>query len=205
MKLNNWIPFAWLPASWGLSGKTRKIAEAEYNHTGWYLEQALAKIEYENDPDGLDLAMVAINLKYNWIEPYDAEIKTAELNHKINGNTDDNMLTLAKLDIDLKYEKISQQDYDRKSADLLGKPFMAMPKISWDPADPKKTYFELDYNEYFVTYLEQHGYVGNEETIINHWLNDICNSILDEMVSNEPEFVRTVRSVRRDDGKTEHS
>jgi hypothetical protein len=205
MKLSDFIPFAFLPGSWGLSGKTRKIAAAEYYHTGWYLEKALAEINNEGNPDKLDLDMVGINLKYKQIEPYDAEIKTAELNHKISKSTDDNVLALAKLDIDLKYEKTYQQEYDRKSADLLGKPFMAMPKISWDPADPKKTYFELDYNEYFVTYLEQHGYAGNEETIINQWLNDICSSILDEMVSNEPEFVRTVRSVRRDDGKTEHS
>jgi hypothetical protein len=205
MKLSNWIPFSWLPASWGLSGKTRKIAAAEYYHTGWFLEKKLAEIEYENDPDRLSLELIKINLKYKWIEPYDAEIETAVLNHTISKNTDENALLLAKLDIDLKYEKISQQDYDRRSADLLGKPFMAMPKISWDPSDPRKTYFELDYNEYFVTYLEQHGYAGNEETIINQWLNDICSSILDEMVSNEPEFVRTVRSVRRDDGKTEHS
>jgi hypothetical protein len=204
MQLNKFISFNLLPASWGLKGKTRRIAEAEYYYTGYKLEQALAEIEYENDKDKLDLAIVNINIKYGFIMEYDAAIKIAELTHKISKSTDNKLLELTKLDIELKYGNISQQEYDRKYSDLSEKPFIAMPKISWDPADPSKTYFELDYNEYFVPYLEKHGYTGNEEMIINRWLNDVCNSILDEMEPQDPEFVRTIKSVRRPDGRVEH-
>ena len=80
-----------------------------------------------------------------------------------------------------------------------------MPKISWDPVDPSKTYFELDYNEQFVIYLQENGYHGSEEDVINKWLNDVCYSILDDMAVADPDFIRTVKSVRRIDGKTEHS
>lgn len=135
-----------------------------------------------------------------YYDGYELEIELA----KINLKDDEDKLAIAQLNIDLKYDKISQQKFDRKFADLTGKPFMAMPKIEWSPTDSNKTYMELDYNEHFVAYLEKNGYSGTEETIINKWLNDICNSILDEMASNEPEFVRTVKSIRRDDGKTEH-
>ena len=82
---------------------------------------------------------------------------------------------------------------------------MAMPKISWDPVDPSKTFFELDYNDAFVASLRANSYQGTDEDVINRWLNDVCNSILSEMAPTDPEFVTNVRRIRRDDGKTEHS
>ena len=83
---------------------------------------------------------------------------------------------------------------------------MAMPKISWDPVDPSKTFFELDYNQAFVEWLRSNGYNNvSDEEAINRWLNDVCNSILSEMAPTDPEFVSNVRRIRRDDGITEHS
>jgi len=196
------IPFSMMPGSWGLKGKTRAIAEAEYNHTGYDLEYALAKINIE-DPVELDSKMADVDLKYGKIDQYEADRRKTRAALIKEG--DEKSLEAALLDVDLKHGKLTQQEYERKRADLLDEPYMAMPKISWDPADPSKTYFELDYNEQFVAFLEENGYVGSEEDIINKWLNDVCNSILDEMVIDQPDFVRTVRTVRRDDGKTEHS
>lgn len=196
------IPFHLLPASWGLKGKTRQIAEAEYLYTGYELERELAKINIDDQTE-LDLAMVKIDLKHGKIDEYEADRRQARITTA--KEADEKVSEMAMLDADLKHNKISQQEYDRKKADILGEPYMAMPKISWDPADPSKTFFELDYNDHFVRYLEQHGYTGSEEDIINRWLNDVCGSVMDEMAEKEPEFVRTVRTVRRDDGKTEHS
>jgi hypothetical protein len=194
------IPFNWYPGSWGLRGKTRKIAEAEYYYEGYDLEAELIRINID-DANERDLKMIDLALKYKTIDEYSADIRRADITYIGN----DKQLALSRLDIDLKYGKITQQEYDRKVADLNDEPYMSMPKISWDPANPSKTYFELDYNEQFVTFLEQNGYSGSEEDIINKWLNDICNSILDEMPINENDFIKTVKSVRRDDGLTEHS
>lgn len=195
------IPFNLLPASWGLKGKTRQIAEAEYLYSGYDLERELAKINIE-DPIKLELEMVTIDLKHGKIDEYEADRRRVRLSVP---DSDEKALEIAMLDVDLKHGKVVQHDYDRKKADLAGEPYMAMPKISWDPADPSKTFFELDYNDQFVRFLEQNGYAGSEEDIINRWLNDVCSSVLDEMSEKEPEFVRTVRTIRRDDGKTEHS
>ena len=194
------IPFSWLPASWGLKGKSRELAEAEYYLTGYDLDIAKARIEHGLESPAFTKRVLDITLAYGKISAYDRDMRLAEIDH-----TDEVTLALAKLDVDLKHNKISTQEHERKVADLKNEPYMAMPKISWDPADPSKTYFELDYNEQFVAFLEENGYVGSEEDIINKWLNDVCNSILDEMVIDQPDFVRTVRTVRRDDGKTEHS
>lgn len=45
------IPFNWLPASWGLKGNTRKIAEAEYYYDGSDLDYALLDIKYAGKPE----------------------------------------------------------------------------------------------------------------------------------------------------------
>lgn len=199
------IPFNLLPASWGLKGRTRQIAEAEYLYKGYELERALAKINIE-DPVKLDLEMVNLDQRHGKIDEYEADRRRVRISIA-NGSAepDEKAIEVAMLEVDLKHGKIAQHEYDRKKADVASEPYMAMPKISWDPSDPSKTFFELDYNEHFVRFLENNGYAGTEEEIINRWLNDVCSSVLDEMSEREPEFVRTVRTIRRDDGKTEHS
>jgi hypothetical protein len=200
MKKNK-IPFNWLPASWGLRGKSRQVAEAEYYLEGYELDAELARIEHGADTIAYVRAMVEIDQKHGRIDEYATELKLAELDNKDNTGAAD----LAKLDIDLKYNKISPQEHERKRADLLNEPYMAMPKISWDPADPSKTFFELDYNQPFIDYLRANGYTGTDDDIVNRWLNDVCTSILSEMAPVDPEFVSSVRRVRRDDGTVEHS
>lgn len=55
-----------LPASWGLKGKTRAIAEAEYMYEGKELEEKLAEINAET-PEDKEIAVLAIKLKHEEI------------------------------------------------------------------------------------------------------------------------------------------
>ena len=196
----NKIPFSWLPASWGLKGKSRELAEAEYYLTGYELDIAKARIEHGLESPAFTKSVLDIDLAYGKISAYDHDMRLAEID-----NADEIALALTKLDVDLKHNRISAQEHERKTADIKNEPYMAMPKISWDPVDPSKTFFELDYNEAFVQSLRTNGYQGSDEDCINRWLNDVCNSILTEMAPTDPEFVSNVRRIRRDDGKTEHS
>jgi len=50
-KKNKLIPFSMLPASWGLKGKARQRAEAEYNLSGIDLKKELAKIECDTEQE----------------------------------------------------------------------------------------------------------------------------------------------------------
>lgn len=193
------IPFNLLPASWGLRGKSRAIAEAEYYLTGYELDVALARIEHGSDDPEFTRKVLDIDHRYGKISEYEKDSRL----HDLLG--DKSVPGLGQLDIDLKHNRISQQEYDRRKADLLEEPYMAMPKISWDPKDPSQTYFELDYNEAFVVWLRANGYQGSDEDCINRWLNDVCNSIISEMGSQDADFVTNVRKVRRDDGTVEHS
>jgi len=193
------IPFEWLPSSWGLKGKSRRMAAAEYYLTGYELDVELARIEHGDDTADFTRAVIDIDLRYGRISEYERDTKMAER------FGDQATPGLAQLEVELKHKRIGQQEYERKRADLLNEPYMAMPKISWDPGDPSKTFFELDYNDAFVQSLRTNGYVGSDEDCINRWLNDVCNSVLNEMAPSDPEFVSAVRKVRREDGKTEHS
>lgn len=194
------IPFQWLPASWGLKGKTRAIAQAEYELKGYDLELKLAEIEHGEDSAAFARAKLDLELKHDRIDQYAYDVAMAGL------SSDENKAELAKLEAEFKHGRLTAQEYERKKADLTGEPWIAMPKISWDPISPSKTYFEIDYNEHFIKYLRANGYsYPSDDDCINRWLNDVCLSVTEDMAQADPEFVTPVRKIRLPDGKTEHS
>lgn len=71
------LPFWMLPASWGLKGKTRAIAEAEYMFEGKDLEEKLAEIN-ANTPEDKEIAVLTIKLKHEEISQaaYDKAVAT---------------------------------------------------------------------------------------------------------------------------------
>lgn len=178
------IPFAWMPGSWGLKGKTREIAQAEYELTGTALEQKLIEINLRDNPKLLAEKLLDFQHTQGKVSDYDYEIRKAELHAK-----DETAKKLAVLDIELAHGKIEQTSYDRQRADLLQDPWVSMPKINWDPAHNNHTYFELDFNSYFISYLIENGYTGTEDEILNKWLNDICQNIISDMSQPGMDFI----------------
>ena len=85
MKKKKLIPFSWLPASWGLAGKTRAIAEAEYYYDGNDLEDKLAEINAETNEDA-DIAKLDLKLKREEISQtaYDKKIADIRKEQYIN-------------------------------------------------------------------------------------------------------------------------
>jgi hypothetical protein len=191
------IPFGLLPGHWGLKGKTRLRAQAEYELSGMELELRLAEIEHEEDPAKLELARLDIKLKHKQIDSYDYDVQYNTIRLK-----DDPLLPEVMLNIDLKHNKITQTEHDRKLADLRSEPWVSMPDIKWDPADPSRSYFELDYNEHFVTMLRTHNYSGiSDEQIVEKWLNDVCRSVAQEMMIDDDKFVQTAPLPKKRRGK----
>ena len=72
------LPFSMMPASWGLSGKTRAVAEAEYYYDGEELEEVLAELEADTDIDK-EIAKLEVQLKNDKIGKYEFEKKVAEI------------------------------------------------------------------------------------------------------------------------------
>lgn len=183
------IPFKWLPASWGLKGKTRKIAEAEYYYSGRELELKLAEIDLEFDNDALELKKLDIEFTHGKLTEYEYEISKNRMQYKDN----EQERLLKNLDIELKHNHIDQTQYEKSKANILKEPWISMPKIHWDPIHNGKTYFELDYNEFFIPYLRDNGYEGSDDDIIDKWLNDICISISEEITGMEGNYVTPSR------------
>lgn len=199
------IPFGWMPGHWGLQGKTRLIAQAEYELTGLELDLRLAEIQHD-DPKAQALAKLDVRLKHKQIDAYEHDVETTKL--KLEG---DPLLNQLLLNVDLTHHRISQQEHDRKLADLKGEPWVNMPDMKWDPSDPTKSYFQLDYNDHFVTFLRSHNYTGvTDEQVVERWLNDVCRSVAQEISEEDPTFVTTAQPVTRKPrkgrkGKAEYS
>ncbi len=72
------LPFSMMPASWGLKGKTRAIAEAEYYYEGNELEEVLATLNADTDTDK-ELAKLDVQLKNGDIGKYEHEKAVADI------------------------------------------------------------------------------------------------------------------------------
>ena len=182
------IPFNWLPASWGLKGSTRAIAQAEYELTGLDLQLKLLEIKYGDDKKTYDRFKIDLEKTYKVLDDFNYDLKRAELL-----NDTDIEKQMAVLDVELSHKKITQVQYDRRKADLLEEPWVCMPKINWDPNVSSKTFFELDYNDYFIDFLKKNGYEGTEDEIIDMWLNDVCISISEEINGLDSELITPSR------------
>jgi hypothetical protein len=192
------IPFEMMPGSWGLSGSTRQIAQAEYYYDGYDLEVEICKIKYPDEKEQ-KLKLLALANDHKKISAYEHDLEVAKVS-----NPDEDKFNLAKLDVDLLHDKISKTDYDRLKADLLSEPWVSIPKINWDPTFSSSTYFELDYNQHFLRYLMEHDYQGTEDEIINQWVNDVARSVIAEDTFNSQAQNFVVSKMRRDDGLVEH-
>ena len=193
------IPFCLMPGSWGLKGKSYAIAKAEYELSGFELDSKLLEIEHADDQTGIELAKLKLLMKYNKITQYEFDTQRSKIDADGHNQTE----KLAQLDVELLHKKIDQTAYDRQRADILGEPWVSIPKVSWDPVSATKTFFEIDYNEPFLNYLKDNGYQGSEEEIINKWLNDVCVSIATEFHEfSNPPFNSSRRSIN---GLTEYS
>jgi hypothetical protein len=165
------IPFSWLPASWGLKGKTRDIAKAEYELSGYELEKRLIELNTENENER--------SLKIN-----ELDFNTGRISQEKYSETQIDLMeageekSLKKIDHDFKFKKISENDRNKLRADVLGEPWVNIIKISMSDDNPSIGSFELDWNDEFVECLRKHGYDGvSDEQVIDQWVNTLCKHI----------------------------
>jgi hypothetical protein len=199
------IPFGLWPGSWGLRGRTREIAEAEYTLTGLDLELRLIEIQ-ETDPHILQIKKLHAQKKHNKLSDYEFDYQMAVISTQ-EGSTE---RTIQLLDVDRKHGKLDKNEHEKQTAEAKKEPWVAMPNISWDPTDPSRSFFELDYNSYFVEFLRTNGYEGaSEQEIVEKWLTDVCRSVASDLGEQESTFVAqavpTNRRPRRANKKTEYS
>lgn len=171
------IPFKYLPASWGLKGKARARAEAEYYFQGIELEYRLAEIQGETDFDRESLKL-GISHKHHKLTEFEYQEQLIDLGHKHARISEQDML-ISKLDLNLKHQRISQTHHEKELARIRKEPWVNVVRMGIDTENPAAGYFELDWNEHFVEFLQQAGYLGiNDEEVVNKWFNNVCSTVL---------------------------
>jgi hypothetical protein len=174
MKKTKWIPFGMLPASWGLRGKSREIAEAEYYLSGEELDRRLAEINFADNELELKKAQLSIDVKYQKITQLEADEAIIRLTQQNKQEQE-----LAILNLKFRNGIINQNEFDRSSAEILEQPWVGVKTTEFDPSKGINGFsLELDYNEYFVDMLRRNGYKGaNSQQIVEQWFNDLATSI----------------------------
>jgi len=167
------IPFEWMPGSWGLAGKTKEIAKAEYELTGFDLEEKLLELKKSELPEHDYLRqMIELKYKYKKLDEADYHKNLAALIQ------DEKQRSLAFLEIDYREGTIGELDYNKQLATLKGEPWVNVVNMDFTKASSLEGSFELDWNEHFVTKLKAEGYTGpTPDNIVNQWFMELCRNI----------------------------
>jgi hypothetical protein len=174
------IPFKWLPAAWGLSGKSFDRAEAEYYNDGYDLKKRIIEIDYTGKD--LEIELLRLDNEEGLLDDYDFAMKSAEL--LLTGEE----LELRKLEIDHVADKITDNEYQKKVANIKKEPFICIIDSQYESAEGiNGLTFEFDWNEHWIKELIEHGYSGvNEDHIIQQWFDDLCRSVISENNNQQP-------------------
>jgi hypothetical protein len=107
-----------------------------------------------------------------------------------------------------KYQQVPSEPVDPKTAATANKePWVAVLDTHVNPENPKNGFFELDWNEYFITMLRQNGYTGvTDEEIVDSWFGDLCREIgNEEGVSMDRRFSGYINVNNLGNGRSEVS
>jgi hypothetical protein len=182
-----------------MTGKDRARALIELKLSEGDLSEYDAEkqlIELEDDTPERAAALIRLDIAHKKIEPYEAEKKLIPLQMPEGIERD-----IALLDVELKYEKIKPRQHEKDVATLKGEQWVGVIDDGFDLNQGiNGLFFELDWNEHWITYLRMNGYGGQtEEQIIEAWFADVCRTYVSEN-SGETDFTpRPGRVINRFD------
>lgn len=104
MKKQRLIPFSFMPASWGLKGKSRERAEAEYYYEGEDLEYKLLEIDATNDDD-LKLKKLELDLNKE-------KITESQYNKNVADIKKEPWVEVKRMEVDLNNPKAGYMELD---------------------------------------------------------------------------------------------
>lgn len=178
------IPFGYMPGHWGLKGRTKEIAKAEYELSGLPLELRLLEIQKADyDEKEYIKKKLDIELKYGIISDTQYHRKLVTLIE------DEKQRNLAELELDFREGKIEALEYNKKSATLNGEPWVNVVNMNFGGKSALEGSFELDWNEAFVNKLREAGYAGvTDDAIVNQWFIEICRNVALEEFDGKGDF-----------------
>lgn len=184
------LPFGTLPGHWGLKGKTREIAKAEYELEGYDLEKKLHSIK-KDDMDVEDWK------RRDWeIDHRYGKISKSEYNRLLlTLIEDDTQRALAEAELDFAEGKIKEIEYSKKIATIKGEPWVTVTNMDFTKGSSLEGSFELDWNEFFVEKLKKEGYNAiNPEAAVNMWFMELCRNVAMEEFGETGDFAANSES-----------
>ncbi len=164
------IPFSWLPASWGLRGDAFEEAKANYELEGYALDVKLAEIRLS----GVELQrrLAEINFAHGIITEYE------RLKQLLTVDLDGVELQVELIKLDMEFGKIPKREGEKTIAGILDEPWVSIIDEGLDLTDgPNGFYFVFDWNEQWIELLRQHGYEGpSDEEMMERWFTDVCRN-----------------------------
>lgn len=176
------LPFGWLPGHWGLKGKTRERARIDYEMPdGIEKDIALAALE-SLTMEQQSLCILEIRKKYNDISDLEYELARCRMTEP-----DEVKREVRSAEIKLAHKAITQHEHDRMVADAKKEPWVIVKNMTL--ADGTNGSIELDWNDYFVPWLEEQGFSGiTPEDVVDQWLGLLCKHIAMEHYSGVGDF-----------------
>ena len=98
---------------------------------------------------------------------------------------------------------------EKEQATMDGLPYVDIIRVEYDPKNPGDGAFELDWNVYFISFLRQNGFVGdNDAAIVDQWFTQVCKNIgletYEQMIA-DPEKRAMIEKRDLGGGKAEYS
>ena len=171
------IPFAWYPAHWGLTGKTKEIALAEFELTGTELLRRKIDINInERTPGEQKLGHLELDNHTKKLDDYGYAKAVIKLN--INGHNK-KQVKVDLLKLKRQHNKLNDNELAKQSATVMDEPWVIVKTLETDPDNPRYGRVELDWNDAFVEKLEESGYGPNpdDQDTVNDWYNELCRNI----------------------------
>jgi len=178
------LKFGMLPGHWGLAGKTREIAKAEYELSGFELKKELLRLNEDMYSEKeFKVKTFDLLLEFGKVD------KPTHLRMLADLIDNDKQKALAMLELDYKENKITQTEYDKNTATLKGEPWVIVLNLGFGGTKSLEGSFELDWNEFFVESLRAGGYVGpTDDAIVNQWFMEVCRNIAMEEFDGTGDF-----------------
>lgn len=178
------LPFGTLPGHWGLAGKTREIAKAEYELSGTALKRKLLEINKDDmSPDVFSRKVWDLDLEAGNITQLQYSRNLASL------IKDEKQRTLATLELDYQEGKVTDREYEKQLATLNGEPWVTVLGLDFNTGKSLEGSIELDWNEFFVEKLKAEGYTGpTPDNIVNQWFMELCRNIAMEEFDGTGDF-----------------
>lgn len=163
-----------MPGSWGLKGKTRDIAQAEYELEGYEKDRRILEINKDNYTVK-EYKTKAIELDYRY-KKYSSDI--AYLRDLASLIEDEGQKNIASLELDYKEGTISQLQYEKETATLRKEPWVKVLHMDFGGKASLEGSFELDWNSFFIDQLTESGYQGpTPDNIVNQWFMEVCRNV----------------------------